>query len=140
MLRYRTHDLTRVVTEACACGRTHARMAKVRARTDDMLIVRGTNIFPSQVEDALSSVQGVAPHYRIVLDNEAGMDRITVMVELKPEAFSDSFEQMDRFRHHLTDRLKQKLLITPVVKLLEPGRIERTYGKSRRVEDKRDKS
>ena len=140
MLRYRTHDLARITTETCACGRTHARMTKVRARTDDMLIVRGTNIFPSQVEDVLSGIEGVAPHYRIVLDNETGMDRLTIQVELKPEAFSDSFEQMDRFRRHVIDRLRQTLLITPVVKLLEPGRIERSLGKSRRVEDKRDKS
>ncbi|MCL1825493.1 MAG: phenylacetate--CoA ligase [Betaproteobacteria bacterium] len=140
MLRYRTRDLTRVTTEPCACGRTHARMAKVRARTDDMLIVRGTNIFPSQVEDVLAGIQGLAPHYRIVLDNEAGMDRMTVMVELRPDAFSDSFERMDHFRNHVVDRLRQALLITPVVKLLEPGSIERTVGKSKRVEDKREKS
>ncbi|MDR1854424.1 MAG: phenylacetate--CoA ligase [Azoarcus sp.] len=140
MLRYRTHDLTRVTTEPCACGRTHARMDKVRVRTDDMLIVRGTNIFPSQVEDVLQSIEGVAPHYRIVLDNEAGLDRITIMVELKPDAFSDSFEHLDHFRHHVVDRLRQKLLITPVVKLVEPGRIERSVGKSKRVEDNRVKS
>ena len=140
MLRYRTHDLTSITTEPCACGRTHARMAKVRARTDDMLIVRGTNVFPSQVEDALSAIRGVTPHYRIVLDNETGMDRMTVMTELKPEAFSDSFEEMDRFRRHVADRLKQALLVTPVVRLVEPGGIERTFGKSRRVEDRREKS
>jgi phenylacetate-CoA ligase len=138
MLRYRTHDLTRVVTEPCACGRTHARMAKVRARTDDMLIVRGTNVFPSQVEDVLQGIQGVAPHYRIVLDSEAGLDRFTIMVELKPEAFSDSFEDIDQFRRRVTERLRQTLLITPVVKLLEPGRIERSLGKSKRVEDRRE--
>ncbi|MDR1424988.1 MAG: phenylacetate--CoA ligase [Azoarcus sp.] len=140
MLRYRTHDLTRVTTEACACGRTHARMDKVRVRTDDMLIVRGTNIFPSQVEDVLQGVQGLSPYYRIVLDNEAGLDRITIMVELKPDAFSDSFEHLDHFRRHVVDRLRQKLLITPVVKLVEPGRIERTVGKRKRVEDNRVKA
>ena len=139
MLRYRTRDLTRVITEPCACGRTHARMSKVRARSDDMLIVRGTNIFPSQVEDALVGIHGLAPHYRIVLDNESGMDRMTVMVELQPDSFSDSFEQMDHFRRHVVDRLRQALLITPVVKLAEPGSIERTAGKSKRVEDKREK-
>lgn len=139
MLRYRTHDLTRVTTEPCVCGRTHARMAKVRARTDDMLIVRGTNIFPSQVEDALTGIQGLAPHYRIVLDNDTGMDRMTVMVELLPDAFSDSFEQIGHFRHHIVDRLRQALLVTPVVKLVEPGSIERTVGKSKRVEDNREK-
>jgi phenylacetate-CoA ligase len=139
MLRYRTHDLARVITEPCPCGRTHARMSKVRARTDDMLIVRGTNVFPSQIEDVLSGIQGVTPHYRIELDDETGMDRLTIMVELRPEAFSDSFEQMDHFRRHIVDRLRQTLLITPAVKLLEPGRIERSLGKSRRVEDKRAK-
>jgi phenylacetate-CoA ligase len=102
--------------------------------------VRGTNIFPSQVEDVLSGIRGVAPHYRIVLDNETGMDRMTVMTELKPDAFSDSFEEMDRLRHHVVDRLRQTLLMTPVVKLVEPGGIERTFGKSKRVEDRREKS
>jgi len=139
VLRYRTHDLTRVITEPCACGRTHARMQKVRARTDDMLIVRGTNVFPSQVEDVLSGITGVTPHYRIVLDNETGMDRITVMVELKPEAFSDAFERMDHFRQYIAARLRQALLVSPVVKLIEPGGIERSFGKSRRVEDRRNK-
>ncbi|MDR2364947.1 MAG: phenylacetate--CoA ligase [Zoogloeaceae bacterium] len=137
LLRYRTRDLTRVTTEPCACGRTHARMSKVRARTDDMLIVRGTNIFPSQVEDALSSIDRLTPHYRIVLDNDSGMDRITIMVELKPDAFSDSFEEMDRFRRRVVDRLKQALLLTPVVKLVEPFGIARSFGKSQRVEDNR---
>jgi phenylacetate-CoA ligase len=140
MLRYRTHDLTSILTAPCDCGRTHARMSKVRARTDDMLIVRGTNIFPSQVEDVLAAIQGVSPHYRIVLDNETGMDRITVMVELKPETFNDSFEQVDDFRRRVVDRLRQTLMITPVVKLVEPGSIERAVGKSQRVEDRRKKS
>jgi phenylacetate-CoA ligase len=140
VLRYRTHDLTRVTTETCACGRTHARMAKVRARTDDMLIVRGTNIFPSQVEDALSGIEGLTPHYRIVLDNEAGLDRMTLMVELKPEAFSDAFEQLDHFRAQVAARLRQVLLVSPVVKLIEPGGIERGFGKTKRVEDRRNRA
>jgi phenylacetate-CoA ligase len=140
VLRYRTHDLTRVTTETCACGRTHARMAKVRARTDDMLIVRGTNIFPSQVEDALSGIEGLTPHYRIVLDNQAGLDRLTLMVELKPEAFSDAFERLDQFRAHVAAHLRQILLVSPVVKLIEPGGIERSFGKTKRVEDRRNKA
>jgi phenylacetate-CoA ligase len=140
ILRYRTHDLTSVTTAPCACGRTHARMAKVRARTDDMLIIRGTNVFPSQVEDALAGMEGVTTHYRIVLDNETGLDRMTVMVELKPGAFSDSFEHMDHFRRHIATRLRQALLVSPLVRLIEPGGIERTFGKSRHVEDNRKKS
>ena len=137
VLRYRTHDLTRVVTEKCSCGRTHARMQKVRSRCDDMLIIRGTNVFPSQVEDVLAGIEGVTPHYLIVVDNETGLDRMTVNVELKPEAFSDSFEVMDNFRQMVADKLKGTLLVGVKVKLVEPGGIERSVGKTKHVKDLR---
>ena len=137
VLRYRTHDLTRVVTEKCSCGRTHARMQKVRSRCDDMLIIRGTNVFPSQVEDVLAGIEGVTPHYLIVVDNETGLDRMTVNVELKPEAFSDSFEVMDNFRQMVADKLKGTLLVGVKVKLVEPGGIERSTGKTKHVKDLR---
>lgn len=137
VLRYRTHDLTRVVTEKCSCGRTHARMQKVRSRCDDMLIIRGTNVFPSQVEDVLAGIEGVTPHYLIVVDNETGLDRMTVNVELKPEAFSDSFEVMDNFRQMVADKLKGTLLVGVKVKLVEPGGIERSIGKTKHVRDLR---
>lgn len=137
VLRYRTHDLTRVVTERCRCGRTHARMQKVRSRCDDMLIIRGTNVFPSQVEDVLAGIEGVTPHYRIVVDNATGLDRMTVHVELKPEAFSDSFAAMDEFRAQIAEKLKGTLLVGVKVKLVEPGGIERSTGKTKHVEDLR---
>ena len=137
VLRYRTHDLTRVVTEPCKCGRTSARMQKVRSRCDDMLIIRGTNVFPSQVEDVLSGIDGVTPHYRIVVDNETGLDRMVVHVELKPETFSDSFEEMDKFRKHIEKELKNVLLVASKVKLVEPGGIERSFGKTKHVQDLR---
>lgn len=137
VLRYRTHDLTRVITEPCACGRTTARMQKVRSRCDDMLIIRGTNVFPSQVEDVLSGIEGVTPHYRIVVDNETGLDRMVVHVELKPEAFSDSFEEMDAFRKRIEKELKSVMLVASKVKLVEPGGIERSTGKTKHVEDLR---
>ncbi len=137
VLRYRTHDLTRVVVKRCACGRTTARMQKVRSRCDDMLIIRGTNVFPSQVEDVLSTIDGVTPHYRIVVDNETGLDRMTVHVELKPEAFSDSFEEMDRFRKRIEAKLKSVMLVASKVRLVEPGGIERSLGKTKHVEDLR---
>lgn len=137
VLRYRTHDLTRVVTERCACGRTTARMQKVRSRSDDMLIIRGTNVFPSQVEDVLSTIDGVSPHYRIIVDNETGLDRMVVQVELKPEAFTDSFEEMDRFRKRIEAKLKSVMLVASKVKLVEPGGIERSTGKTKHVEDLR---
>ncbi len=137
VLRYRTHDLTRVITKPCACGRTMARMQKVRSRCDDMLIIRGTNVFPSQVEDVLSGIEGVTPHYRIVVDNETGLDRMVVHVELKPEAFSDSFEEMDAFRKRIEKELKSVMLVASKVKLVEPGGIERSTGKTKHVEDLR---
>ena len=137
VLRYRTHDLTRVVTDKCACGRTHARMQKVRSRSDDMLIIRGTNVFPSQVEDVLTSIEGVTPHYRIIVEEVGGLDRMTVQTEIKPETFSDSFEEMDRFRAFVAEKLKSVLLVGVRVQLIEPGGIERTTGKAKHVEDRR---
>lgn len=137
VLRYRTHDLTRVVTDKCACGRTHARMQKVRSRSDDMLIIRGTNVFPSQVEDVLTSIEGVTPHYRIIVEEVDGLDRMTVQTEIKPETFSDSFEEMDRFRALVAEKLKSALLVGVRVQLIEPGGIERTTGKAKHVEDRR---
>jgi phenylacetate-CoA ligase len=137
VLRYRTHDLTRVTSMPCACGRTHARMEKVRSRTDDMLIIRGTNVFPSQVEDVLAHIEGSSTHYRIVVENVGGLDRMTVLVELEPSAFSDSFGQMEAFKAHIADRLRQTLLLSVQVKLIEPGGIERSIGKTKHVEDLR---
>ena len=137
VLRYRTHDLTRVVCEPCACGRTSARMQKVRARCDDMLIIRGTNVFPSQVEDVLAGIDGVTPHYRIVVESAGGLDRMTVHVELKPEAFSDSYEDMENLRRSIEDKLKGVLLVGVKAKLVEPGGIERSTGKTKHVEDLR---
>lgn len=137
VLRYRTHDLTCVTTEPCTCGRTTARMRKVRSRSDDMLIIRGTNVFPSQVEDVLAGIEGVTPHYRIVVDNETGLDRMTVNVELRPEAFSDSYAEMDAFRASIAEKLKSVLLVGVQVKLVEPGGIERATAKTKHVEDLR---
>lgn len=137
VLRYRTHDLTYVITEPCECGRTHARMKKVRTRTDDMLIIRATNVFPSQVEDILASIDGVSTHYRIEVDNDSGMDHMVVMAELEPDAFSDSFEEMEAFRKSIAARLREGLLVAPDVKLVEPDGLERFYGKAKHVIDRR---
>lgn len=139
VLRYRTHDLTRVFTERCACGRTHARMQKVRSRCDDMLIIRGTNVFPSQVEDVLAGIEEVSTHYHIVVETVNGMDSMTVEVELRPEAFSDSFEKMNALRRRIADKLKGVLLVGVGVKLVEPGGIERAVGKAKHVDDLRVK-
>ncbi|MEG0759724.1 MAG: phenylacetate--CoA ligase, partial [Raoultibacter sp.] len=137
VLRYRTHDLTRVITEPCACGRTHARMQKVRARSDDMLIIRGTNVFPSQIEDVLAGIEGVTTHYRIVVDTVDGLDRLIVHVELKPSAFTDSFEEMNVFTRRIAEKIKATLQVGVTVRLVEPGGIERSLGKTKHVEDNR---
>lgn len=137
VLRYRTHDLTYVITEPCECGRTHARMKKVRKRSDDMLIIRGTNVFPSQVEDILAGIEGVTPFYRIEVDNETGLDRMKILVELEPRAFSDSYEEMDAFRKNIAQKLKETMLVASEVQLVEPGGIGRSLGKTKHVIDKR---
>ncbi len=139
VFRYRTHDLTRVFTERCACGRTHARMQKVRSRCDDMLIIRGTNVFPSQVEDVLAGIEEVSTHYHIIVETVNGMDSMTVEVELRPEAFSDSFEKMNALKRRIADKLKGVLLVGVGVKLVEPGGIERAVGKAKHVDDLRVK-
>jgi phenylacetate-CoA ligase len=137
LLRYRTRDLTSVTCEPCGCGRTTARMAKVRHRTDDMLIIRGTNVYPSQVEDVLSTIPGASPHYRLVVDNEAGLDRLTLMLEVQPQVFTDSFTEMEGFRRLVADKLRGTLQLGVEVKLVEPGSSERFMGKAKHVEDKR---
>ena len=139
VLRYRTHDLTRVFTDPCKCGRTHARMQKVRARCDDMLIIRGTNVFPSQVEDVLTGIDEVTTHYHIVVDTVNGMDSMVVETELRPEAFSDSFETMNAIKTKIAEKLKGTLLVGVGVKLVEPGGIERAMGKAKHVTDLRKK-
>ena len=130
VLRYRTHDLTAVHTEPCACGRTLARMDKVRSRSDDMLIIRGTNVFPSQIEDVLTGIEEVTPHYHIIVETRGGMDALIVETELRPEAFRDSFEAMDALRARIAEKLKGTLLVAPEVRLVEPGGIERAIGKA----------
>ncbi len=137
VLRYRTHDLTCVITEPCECGRTTARMRKVRARSDDMLIIRGTNVFPSQIEDVLSTIAGASAHYRIVVDNETGLDRLILTVEVEPDAFTDSYEEMEAFRHRIWDKMRNVLQVSVDVKLVAPGTIERSFGKTQHVQDNR---
>jgi len=138
VLRYRTHDLTRLQTERCECGRTLARMEKVRRRTDDMLIIRGVNVFPSQIEDVLFQIEGIRPHYLIVVDRQQGMDDLEVRIEVTAEAFSDIMSDMVAFTRTVSDRLQSVLGLRAKVTLVEPGSIERTAGKAKRVLDRRE--
>ncbi len=138
VLRYRTHDLTVLDRTPCECGRTLARMRKVRQRTDDMLIIRGVNVFPSQVEDVLFKIENVRPHYLIVVERKHGLDDMEVRIEVAEEVFSDIMADMVVFTKHVSERLHGVLGLNVKVTLVEPGTIERTAGKSKRVLDLRD--
>lgn len=137
VLRYRTHDLTVIDETPCSCGRTLARMTKVRHRTDDMLIIRGVNVFPSQVEDVLLQIEGVQPHYLIVVDRDAGMDRLEIQMEVAEDIFSDVMADMVAFTKRVSDRLNSVLGLSAKVTLVEPGTIERSVGKAKHVLDRR---
>lgn len=136
-LRYRTHDLTCIIPEPCSCGRTHRRIARLKGRTDDMLIVRGVNVFPSQVETVLTRVDGVVPHYLIVVDRKNNSDTMEVQVELHPDALSDTVKNIESIRATLSKELQSYLGISAKVRLLPPKELERSEGKAKRVIDKR---
>ncbi|HNT36272.1 MAG TPA: phenylacetate--CoA ligase, partial [bacterium] len=137
VIRYRTRDLSRLFREPCACGRTLTRMERVSGRTDDMLIIRGVNVFPSQIESVLVKVEGAEPHYLIIVDRVGALDDIEVQVELSDSAFSDEVRKIEDLRTRIAGELYGVLGLHAKVKLVEPKTIERSMGKARRVIDKR---
>ncbi|HOF88768.1 MAG TPA: phenylacetate--CoA ligase [Armatimonadota bacterium] len=138
IIRYRTRDLTAVTTAPCACGRTSARMARVRGRTDDMLIIRGVNVFPTQIEHVLMETEGTSPHYLLVVTREGALDTLEVWVEVSERMFSESFSRMTVLRDLLTKKIHSVLGLSVKVKLVEPQTLERSQGKAKRVLDKRN--
>lgn len=137
VLRYRTGDITRIYREKCSCGRTTIKMDKPIGRTDDMLIIRGVNIFPSQVEEVLCSIEGASPHYQIVVDREGTMDVMEVWVEMTEKMFFDEMRKQRLLVERIRDELRSALGISVGVKLVEPGTVKRSEGKAKRVIDKR---
>lgn len=137
ILRYRTRDLTRLIYEKCACGRTLVRMEKCLGRTDDMLIIRGVNVFPSQIETVLLEMSETEPHYLLIIDREETLDVVNLMVEVQEQFFSDEIKQLEALRKKITDKIQSTLGISVRVKLVEPKTIERTAGKAKRVIDNR---
>jgi phenylacetate-CoA ligase len=137
IIRYRTRDISRLFYEPCECGRTLVRMEKVTGRTDDMLIIRGVNVFPSQVEHVLMGVDGVEPHYQIVVDREGNLDTMQVQVEVSEGVFSDEIRVLENLTKHIQKEIKDLLGVTCKVKLVEPKTIQRSEGKAQRVIDKR---
>ncbi|WP_294435074.1 phenylacetate--CoA ligase family protein [uncultured Victivallis sp.] len=139
MIRYRTRDLTRIIAEPCECGRTLRRIERISSRSDDMFIIRGVNVFPSQIETALLSVEGTMPHYNIILYTENGLDNIEVDVEINEELFSDKVRSMEELQHRLTAAVEGLIGIRVRVKLVAPNTIQRSEGKARRVIDHRER-
>ena len=137
MIRYRTHDVTRIIREPCECGRSIRRIERISRRTDDMLIVRGVNVFPSQVESALLQVEGTLPHYQIILTRKEGLDQMEVQVEVTGEVFSDTVGALEDLERRLGDALENTLNIRVGVRLVEPQTLQRSMGKAKRVVDKR---
>ena len=137
VLRYRTRDITALDTAPCSCGRTLARMVRVTGRTDDMLIIRGVNVFPSQIESLLVGLPGVEPHYQLIVDRVGQMDTLEVQVEMTEGLFSDEVKKLEALARRIENDIKDYFGVTCKVKLVEPKSIQRSEGKAQRVIDKR---
>jgi len=137
IIRYRTRDLSALDPSVCACGRTHARMAKPMGRTDDMLIIRGVNVFPSQIEEVLMKVKEVEPHYLIVVDRKNYLDSMELWVEVSEDIFSEKMNELEAFESSIASKLYSAIGIHVNVKLKEPKTIKRSMGKAKRVLDRR---
>jgi phenylacetate-CoA ligase len=139
LLRYRTRDLTRILPEPCPCGRTIRRMERVTGRSDDMLIIRGVNVFPSQIEEVLMRVEGTTPNYLLVVDRKPrGMDELEVQVELSSHMFSDEMVKLEGVSAQIGRELENVLGLRVGVRLVEPKTLERSMGKAKRVVDRRE--
>jgi phenylacetate-CoA ligase len=137
MIRYRTRDLTTIATEPCPCGRTIRRIRRIGRRSDDMFIIRGVNVFPSQVEAALLRVEGTLPHYQIVLTREKGLDEMEVQVEVTAAFFSDRIRGLEALQAELADAIEQTVGLRVKVHLVQPKTLARSEGKAKRVVDQR---
>lgn len=137
MIRYRTRDITTIVPEKCSCGRTLRRIRRIERRVDDMLIIRGVNLFPSQIEAALLTVDNRLPHYQIVLSRTKGLDRVEIQVELTTEMFSDQMRDLERLRQRFAQAIQNSIGLSVDIRLVEPNVLTRSEGKAKRVIDNR---
>jgi phenylacetate-CoA ligase len=138
MIRYRTRDITKLIAEPCGCGRTLRRIRRICARSDDMMIIRGVNVFPSQIEEALLKVEGTLPHYQIVLTREKDLDEMEVQVEVTPSSMADTVRSMEELRQKIGHSILTITGVRAKVSLVSPHSIERSQGKARRVLDRRN--
>ena len=139
LIRYRTRDISALHYEKCACGRTLVRMEKVRRRSDDMLIIRGVNLFPTQVESVLLGFDELQPYYQLVVSRSGALDELEVKVEVTPAFFSDDVARLEKLRYAVGGKIKQMIGLSAKITLVEPGLIERSTGKAKRVIDLRAK-
>ncbi len=139
LIRYRTRDITSISREPCRCGRTHARIARMSGRSDDMLIIRGVNVFPSQIEAILMEIEGVEPHYVLIVDRKDNLDSLEVQVEVDERLFSDEIKHLQALALRIEKEIKDLLGVTCKVRLVEPKTIARSEGKAKRVMDLRYK-
>jgi phenylacetate-CoA ligase len=137
VIRYRTRDISRLIPEPCSCGRTHLRMERVSGRTDDMLIIRGVNVFPTQIESILVAVEGVEPHYQLVVSREGTLDELEVQVEVNESIFTDQVKGLETLSKTVEHQIKDLLGVSCRVKLVEPKSIQRSEGKAKRIVDNR---
>ena len=136
-IRFRTHDLTSIIPEPCKCGRTHKRIRRLHGRTDDMLIIRGVNVFPSQVESAITGIPGIAPRYLLIVDRVHNLDTLEVQVELLPELVSDEVRKIEALQERVKRAIEQVLGLGVNLRLMPPNSIERSQGKTQHTIDKR---
>ena len=136
-IRYRSRDITKLYHDSCKCGRTLIKMDKVFGRSDDMLIIRGVNVYPAQIESVLMSIEGTEPHYLIIIDRIGALDEVEIKVEVNEKLFSDELKVLDSLKRSIKDKFKNILGISAKITLVEPGSIPRSEGKSKRVIDNR---
>jgi phenylacetate-CoA ligase len=137
LIRYRTRDITTLIPGTCSCGRTMVRMKRIMGRTDDMLIIRGVNVFPSQIEAVLMPIEETEPHYQIVVDRKGALDELEVQVEVNERIFSDEIKRLEEIERRIEKEIESALGISAKVRLAEPRSIQRSEGKAKRVIDKR---
>ena len=137
LIRYRTRDITRLMYEPCPCGRTTARMENLSGRTDDMLKIRGVNVFPSQIEEVLINTEGIGPNYEILVERQHHSDLLTIRVEVEAESMMDSYGALEALERRLKERLRMMLGLDCRVQLVSPNTLKRFEGKAKRVTDLR---
>ena len=137
VIRYRSRDISRLSASPCSCGRTHVRMDRISGRTDDMLIIRGVNVFPSQIESVLMTIEGVEPHYQLIVSRDGSLDHLEVQVEVGEAIFSDEIKGLETLARRIEHEIKDMLGVSCKVKLVEPKTIQRSEGKAKRVVDNR---